>query len=219
MINQVRFPLSPTSSLDSFTPPSLETAVAYLTRLPLELLEHICKLVDLPNREIYALGLVSKAFLPFARSQTFRYVSMIGRRRLDKLVALLKVRPGLEDLIQKVRLFLVVEDWRADKQGYYNQVYAFLQCLPKCEQLEIRNDFQIGPRNLFRLPLPSLLPSLRKLRLGYHDTPNHAERIFDLLDDTLPFEVEIDTDYGQVSSKKPKKERLEWAKTAEWCLM
>jgi hypothetical protein len=164
----VRFPLSPTSSLDSLTPVA-QTAIDYLTRLPLELLEHICKLTGL-DWHTYTLAFVSKAFLPFSRNRRFKSVYIAKPSSLVKFCDIVQASPGVgpyvKDLFLAFRGAGYVEDAGKDDGSTSTKDFLkLLQRLPTLEKLSVKHSTRLIKAYLTDNKTRRLLPSLRHLTL------------------------------------------------------
>ncbi|GAA5867135.1 hypothetical protein JCM8547_006250 [Rhodosporidiobolus lusitaniae] len=76
----------------------------YLTSLPNELLQLICRLVQW--RDLSSLALVSKAFVPFVRSGRFSKRTFYSLARLDIFNTLVDTSPGVGAYVKKLTVTL-----------------------------------------------------------------------------------------------------------------
>lgn len=149
-------------------PPKAATPTDYLTRLPQETLQYICELSVDPLHPIY-LGLVAKAFLPFARRRTFRRTVVHGSPRLIKLVETIEASPSAGVYIKK--LTLTFDPTRIDAGNPSSKaIIILLTRLAKLKQLIIQGSGRIAQAVVSDTRTPRLFPSLQVLTIEYEMT-------------------------------------------------
>ncbi|GAA5867116.1 hypothetical protein JCM8547_006244 [Rhodosporidiobolus lusitaniae] len=136
-----------------------------LTSLPKELLQLICRLVQQQWRAPY-LGLVCKAFLPFARSKRFSKISIRHPSRLKQLIEIFKARPEAGASVKELELDFF--PWAQENESVFpsrQDFLAFLSTLTKLESLTIKRATTLIRALLSNTSISPLLPSLIRIIL------------------------------------------------------
>ncbi|GAA5867126.1 hypothetical protein JCM8547_006247 [Rhodosporidiobolus lusitaniae] len=137
----------------------------YLTSLPKELLQAISELVQQQWRAPY-LGLVCKAFLPFARSRRFSKISIRYPYRLTQLVGIFEAIPDAGPSVKELEVDFFPSTQENEPVFPSRQDFlAFLSSLTKLESLTIKRATKLIRALLFNTSVSPLLPSLIRIKL------------------------------------------------------
>jgi hypothetical protein len=140
----------------------------HLTHLPCEILHHILDLASLTQRQQTALGLVSKAFLPFARTRTFAVVEVEGSLQLSKFVETIEKSKGAGVYVKcLIASFEAAPSSGLEDDGTTatHSVLTLFTRLPKLEQLSLTGSTRLAKAVLSDSKTTRLFPSLRTLCL------------------------------------------------------